>query len=189
MDKAYDANATLSLLEARDIAAAIPSRAKRKAPRWHDPGVYGMRHFVANRFAAIPSMSFGGIAAGYCQRALLYGGMLNLASTLVAFREAVSRPYCGRSSRSQSATGAVMSHSARCQHTPRASVMPAPAMSAPGGILKVTTATVAVTAPYPAPDIAAAIARALAAVRDRPSQCWTPTVPLKNTPAWPRPCH
>ena len=86
VDKAYDANATLSLLEARDIAAVIPSRAKRKAPRWHDPGVYGMRHFVENRLAAIPSMSFGGIAAGYCQRALLYGGMLNLASTLVAFR-------------------------------------------------------------------------------------------------------
>ena len=32
-----------------------------------------------------------------------------------------------------------------------------------------TTATATVTAPYPAPDIAAAIARALAAVRDRPS--------------------
>ena len=53
-DKAYDANVTLSLLEARDIAAAIPSRANRKAPRWYAPGVYGMRHFVANRFAASP---------------------------------------------------------------------------------------------------------------------------------------
>ena len=95
-DKAYDANVTLSLLEARDIAAAIPSRDNRKVPCWYDPGVYGMRHFVANRFAAIPSMSFGGIAAGYCQRALLYGGMLNLASTLVAFREAVSLRPAGR---------------------------------------------------------------------------------------------
>lgn len=53
-DKAYDSNVTLSLLEARDIAAAIPSRDNRKAPRWYGPGVYGMRHFVASRFAAIP---------------------------------------------------------------------------------------------------------------------------------------
>ena len=53
-DKAHDANVTLSLLEARDIAAAIPSRANRKVPRWHAPGVYGMRHFVENRFAASP---------------------------------------------------------------------------------------------------------------------------------------
>ena len=51
-DKAYDTNDTRSLLGAREIAAVIPSRANRKAPRWCDPGVYGMRHLVANRFAA-----------------------------------------------------------------------------------------------------------------------------------------
>ena len=73
VDKAYDANATLSLLEARDIAAVIPSRAKRKAPRWHDPGVYGMRHFVANQFAALKE--FRGIATRCCKRALMCCGL------------------------------------------------------------------------------------------------------------------
>ena len=40
-DKAYDTNATLWLLRAREIAAVIPSRVNRKAPRWCDPGVFG----------------------------------------------------------------------------------------------------------------------------------------------------
>ena len=92
-DKAYDTNVTLSLLEARDIAAAIPSRDNRKAPRWYDPGVYGMRHFVENRFAALKQLR--GIAAGYCKRALLYCGLLNLVSELVAFRKVVSRRPAG----------------------------------------------------------------------------------------------
>ena len=70
-DKAYDTNDTLALLRAREIAAVIPSRANRKAPRWCDPGVYGMRHLVANRFAALKE--FRGVATRYCQRALMYG--------------------------------------------------------------------------------------------------------------------
>lgn len=37
--QAYDTDATLALLDARNIAAAIPSRANRKAPRQYDPGV------------------------------------------------------------------------------------------------------------------------------------------------------
>ena len=94
-DKAYDTNDTLALLRAREIAAVIPSRANRKAPRWCDPGVYGMRHLVANRFAALKE--FRGVATRYCKRALMYGGLLNLVSALVALREAVSgRPAGGR---------------------------------------------------------------------------------------------
>ena len=38
-DKAYDANDTLSLLRAREIAAVIPSRGNRKAPRRCDPAL------------------------------------------------------------------------------------------------------------------------------------------------------
>lgn len=89
-DKAYDANATLVLLEARGITGGVPSRTNRKAPRRYAPGVYEACHFVANWFAAFNE--FRGIAAGYCMRTLQCGGLLNLASTtFVAFREAVSR--------------------------------------------------------------------------------------------------
>ena len=64
-DKAYDTNAALALLAERDITAVIPSRANRQAPRRYAPGgVYGMRHLVENRFAAIPSRGFGGLRPG-----------------------------------------------------------------------------------------------------------------------------
>ena len=49
-----DTNAAPAPLAKRDIATVISSRANRKVPRRYAPGVYGMRHFVANRFAAIP---------------------------------------------------------------------------------------------------------------------------------------
>ena len=89
-DKAYDANATLVLLEARGHYRVVPSRTNQKAPCWYYPGVYGVRHFVANWFAAFNE--FREIAAVYCMRTLQCGGLLNLASTtFVAFREAVSR--------------------------------------------------------------------------------------------------
>ena len=45
-----------------------------------------MRHLVVNRFAA--RKEFRG-ATRYCQRALMYGGLRNLVSALVALREAV----------------------------------------------------------------------------------------------------
>ena len=73
----------------------IPSRGDRKAPRRCDPGVYGMRHLVANRLAA--RKEFRGVATRCCKRALMYGGMLNLASAFVALREAVVGAY-GRQS-------------------------------------------------------------------------------------------
>ena len=92
--QAYDANAALALLAERNIAAVMPSRANRKAPRWPDPGVYGMRHLAANRFAA--RKEFRGIATQYCKRSLMYGGLLNPVSALVVLRDAVSeRPVGG----------------------------------------------------------------------------------------------
>ena len=47
-----------------------------------------MRHFVENRFAAVKE--FRGIAARFSELPLLYGGMLNLVSAFVAFREATT---------------------------------------------------------------------------------------------------
>ena len=93
-NKAYEANATLSLLDERDIAAVMLSRENRKASRWYDRP-WGVRdgHFVENQFAALNELR--GVATRYGQRALLYSGMLNLASTLAAFREAVSRRPAG----------------------------------------------------------------------------------------------
>ena len=52
-DKTSDTKATPAMLSERDITAVIPSHANRQTPRQYNPGVYGMRHFVANRFAAI----------------------------------------------------------------------------------------------------------------------------------------
>ena len=71
-DKACDTNDTLALLRAREIAAVIPSRANRKAPRRCDSARHGMRHLVATRFAALKE--FRRVATRYCQRALMYGG-------------------------------------------------------------------------------------------------------------------
>ena len=93
-DKAYDTNDTLWMLEKREIAAVTPSRANRKAPRRCDPGVYGMRHLVANRFAARKEFRGGNavLPAGIDVR-----GLRNLVSALVALREAVyGRPAGGR---------------------------------------------------------------------------------------------
>ena len=87
-DKAYDTDVTRSLLAERGIRAVIPSRRSRQEPRWYDTAVYGMRHFVANRFAAVKE--FRGIATRYSKLPLMYGGMLNLVSAFVAFREATT---------------------------------------------------------------------------------------------------
>ena len=65
-DKAYDTNAALALLaEAQGITAVIPSsREPASAAPVCPRGVYGMRHLVENRFAAIPSRGFGGLRPG-----------------------------------------------------------------------------------------------------------------------------
>ena len=48
----------------------------------------GLRH---------PIKEYRGIATRHCKRAQMYGGLLNLVSTFLAFREAVSlRPAGGR---------------------------------------------------------------------------------------------
>ena len=67
-DKAYDTNATLR----REIAVVIPSRGNRKAPRRCDPVRHGMRHFGGEPVCGAEGVS--GLAARYCQRALMYGG-------------------------------------------------------------------------------------------------------------------
>lgn len=76
----------------------MPSRANRPAPRWYDRP-WGVRDasFCDEPVCGHLLKEFRGIAAGYGQRASRYGGLFNLASALVAFREAVSRlPAGGR---------------------------------------------------------------------------------------------
>ena len=92
-DKAYDDNATLDLVERKGAKSVIPSRSQRKEQRWCDPVVYGMRHFVENRFAALKE--FRGIATRYHKRALIFGGFINLVALFVALRESVQRSPSG----------------------------------------------------------------------------------------------
>ena len=97
-DRAYDAKATLVMLAARNIAAVIPSRANGPAPRWYDrPWDVRDASFCGEPVCGHLLKEFRGLATRYGQRASRYGGLLNLASALVAFREAVSlRPAGGR---------------------------------------------------------------------------------------------
>ena len=84
-DKAYDTDNIRSWLTAADIRPVIPSRARRRQPAWHDPAVYGVRHLVENRFAALKE--YRGIATRYCKLGEMYAATLSLVATVVATRE------------------------------------------------------------------------------------------------------
>ena len=84
-DKAYDTDLARNWLAGAGIRPVIPSRARRRLPAWHDPGVYGLRHLVENRFAVIKE--YRGIATRYCKLAEMYDATLCLVATVVATRE------------------------------------------------------------------------------------------------------
>ena len=85
VDKAYDTGQVCSRLTAADLRPVIPSRARRRPPAWHDPAVYGLRHLVENRFAALKE--YRGIATRYCKLGEMYAATLSLVATVVAMRE------------------------------------------------------------------------------------------------------
>lgn len=84
-DKAYDTDIARNWLAGANIRPVIPSRARRRQPAWHDPGLYGVRHLVENRFAVIKE--YRGIATRYCKLAEMYDATLCLVATVVAMRE------------------------------------------------------------------------------------------------------
>ncbi len=84
-DKAYDTDLIRSWLAAADIRPVIPSRARRRPPAWPDPAVYGLRHLIENRFAALKE--YRGIATRYCKLGEMYAATLCLVATVVAMRE------------------------------------------------------------------------------------------------------
>ncbi len=68
-----------------DIRSVLPSRTRRRQPAGHDPMVYGLRHLVETRFAALKE--YRGIATRYCKLGEMYAANLCLVSTVVAMRE------------------------------------------------------------------------------------------------------
>ena len=84
-DKAYDTDLARNWLAGAGIRPVIPARARRRRPAWHDPGLYGLRHLVENRFAVIKE--YRGIATRYCKLAEMYDATLCLVATVVAMRE------------------------------------------------------------------------------------------------------
>ena len=87
-DRAYYDNATLKMLDERDSKPVIRQRRDRKDQRWLDPGLYKVRHFIENRFAALKD--FRGVATRYHKLALTFYGLLCLVIAFLALREALT---------------------------------------------------------------------------------------------------
>ena len=64
-DQAYDTAQARNWLTGAGIRPEIPTWARQRRPAWYDPGRYGMRPLVENRFAAV--QEYRGIATRYCQ--------------------------------------------------------------------------------------------------------------------------
>ena len=84
-DKAYDTDQVRNWLAGAGIRPVIPFRARRRQPAWHDPGLYGVRHLIENRCAAVKE--YRGIATRYCKLGEMYAATLYLVATVVATRE------------------------------------------------------------------------------------------------------
>ena len=84
-DKAYDTDLIRNGLTGAGIRPVIPARARRRQPAGHDPMVYGLRHLVENRFAALKE--YRGIATRYCKLGQMYAATFCLVATVVAMRE------------------------------------------------------------------------------------------------------
>ena len=101
-DKAYDTDLIRNGLTGAGIRPVIPARARRRQPAWHDPMVYGLRHLVENRFAALKE--YRGIATRYCKLGEMYAANLCLVATVVATREGGNRSEPRRLAGGQSPT-------------------------------------------------------------------------------------
>ena len=84
-DKAYDTDLIRDGLTRAGIRPVIPARARRRQPVWHDPAVYGLRHLVENRFAALKE--YRGIATRNCKLGEMYAATFCLVATVGAMRE------------------------------------------------------------------------------------------------------
>ena len=52
-DMAFDTNEPRQTLDARGVAAVVPSKPDRKVPILHDKVVYGWRHLIENAFCKL----------------------------------------------------------------------------------------------------------------------------------------
>ena len=84
-DKAYDSDAIVNALAAREIIAVIPPRSNRVNPRALDAAKYATRHLVENYFARIKQ--YRRIATRYEKTDSSYAGMVDLAAIIIAIRQ------------------------------------------------------------------------------------------------------
>ena len=83
-DGAFDTDTVRTLLTDNKIIATIPPKSNRRVKPWYDEGVYGLRHFVENRFAVIKE--FRGVATRYAKLAEMYAATVCLAEIFYATR-------------------------------------------------------------------------------------------------------
>lgn len=83
-DRAFDTDAARKFLTDNKIIATIPPKVNRRVKPWYDEGIYGLRHFVENRFAVIKE--FRGVATRYAKLAEMYAGIVYLAEVYYSTR-------------------------------------------------------------------------------------------------------
>lgn len=84
-DKAYDADAFMEALEARNIRPDIPNRSNRKEKRGFFPSLYKLRNAVERFFSKLKQ--FRRIATRYEKRSDNFLAMCQLASARILMRD------------------------------------------------------------------------------------------------------
>ena len=80
-DKAYDSDAFLARVQEQGMAAVIPSRVNRKAPRPLDTARYAIRNVIERLFGRLKV--FRRVATRYEKTTASFAAMLALASAVV----------------------------------------------------------------------------------------------------------
>jgi transposase len=81
-DRAYDSEAFVAHVRGEGMAAIIPSRARRKAPRPLDRSAYAVRNVIERFFGRIKQ--FRRVATRYDKTTPSYAGQVSLATALVS---------------------------------------------------------------------------------------------------------
>ena len=81
MDKAYDSDAVIAMIEANGGKAVVPSKANRKVQREPDAEVYRRRNRIERFFCRIKQ--FWRVATRYDKLAMRYAAFVLISSALV----------------------------------------------------------------------------------------------------------
>ena len=83
-DKAYDTNALLDVLAARETEAVIPPKRNRKVQRTHDEYLYKLRHIIENTF--LKFKAWRSIATRYAKTTASFQAECQLAAIILWLR-------------------------------------------------------------------------------------------------------